>query len=166
MDTTLEHDKIGYEEFARAVIELDLYGDYSDKQFEFINIGSYRSAYKGPDGFVYKRNLYDRVGKKQGFNQYENATFTELRKLGKPWVPKFTLYTVELDGTEEDVMVVQFLRNPSYREVSEQHERRREIEEVVSDSGSHNLGVDPESGLIYLRDGGGGLREWTYGHKI
>lgn len=150
-------EKIGSYELAEKLIKSGPeYSEYEIPEFQFINSGSYRRVFKGPDGFAYKRNIYPgTLRRRMGYNWYENKTFTHLRDNGYVWVPNFTLY--EFD--DEDIMVVSYLCNPKISDLTSPEantQRHSEIRAKVLDSDNSNLGVDPESGLIYLRDGGNG----------
>lgn len=145
---------IGSQELAREVLSMSDYDHPTE--WSFLGNGTYRNAFRGPDGFVYKRNLYNGQSRFIGYNHVEFDTFTKLKERGFLWVPQFAAYSVN----DEVIMVVQYLRDATYRDWSrhDNDARYQELDRLVADSGEENTGIDPETGLVFLRDGGNGLR--------
>lgn len=152
MTTALE--TIGSAELAKTAIEMDIYD--VDSGWKYLGEGSFRRTYLAPDGFVYKVNKYHRYSKGNGYNHYENEAFVDLHRRGFLWVPRFTLYRFG----DDDIMVVQFLRDTMGKDYKKEENKKRsgEISHHVVDSWGDNSGVDPNTGLLYIRDGGNGLR--------
>lgn len=147
-------EKIGSKELAEEISQKT--DEDAPSGWTYLGRGSYRRTFQGPDGFVYKVDRYPGNKPYSGFNSHENRTFVELTERGFLWIPQFTFYQTNND---QDIMVVQFLRDTSTQDLTvteENRKRCKEIEHNVLDAGIYNFGVDPTTGLIYLRDGGNG----------
>lgn len=142
---------LGSEEYAQVIANVNISGIYDENyrlpnDFTFLGKGSYRYAFRGPDGLVYKKDREDTVTENSG-NVAEAYKFSELSDMD--WIPKFRLF-------ENGILVMPYLENLNYTTLSDEEENRiREIGRTVVDGFSRNIGRDPKTKKIYLRDGGG-----------
>lgn len=136
--------------------------------FEVLGNGASRVAILGPDGIVYKVDMYSSG---DGYNYDDDGAqsvveaefFEILRGYGVPWIPDVTIWNTE-DYTVTAMR--QFFQtwsewawenDQSFRKIrdnGENVERWRQMTAIVkSDLKPANVGVD-ENGLLFLLDGG------------
>lgn len=150
---------IGSEQFAEVLannlIPCSSYEPLPDG-WRYLGGGAYRTAFRGPDGVVYKKQyVQHRNGSwytGDGGNRSEAETFRFLRdEKGFIWIPDFHLFDNGIIAMQflDDVTTIRDLDRPGNRE------RYDEITSVISDSGWRNLGLD-DYGLLFLRDAGNG----------
>jgi hypothetical protein len=129
--------------------------------FEELGSGSYRIAYRGPDGNVYKVENFDT----------ENANWDEAEFFAghadANWIPQYHY------DAQSNVMVMREYPHPSGGDFvstpedskkerarkRENTKRQAEIDNLTNDGKIRNLGLD-ENGLVVLLDGNYNVDTW------